>query len=433
MRKDSLQNPGESIYDQLSLKTYFSVHMQKKNYLHHCISLQAIAICLLAALFYCYEYYLRVAPSIMSFELKVAYKISDAGLGFLSAFYYYAYTPLQLPVGILMDKYGPRKVLTLACIFCVIGNYLFAATDFLLVGQFGRFLLGFGSAFAFVGVLRISASWLPEKAYATMVGLTSLLGMLGAVAGDVVMTFLTGNIGWRNTLYWSALTGLILAVLLWFIIRDRPKHSITNEKYVLELPMTLALKTVLFDKKLWVVGIIGCFTYMPLSVFAEMWAVPFLEAMQLTREQAALGSSLIFLGFAIGSPIWGIISDLFGSRKKPIAYGAVLAAISAIILIFFPNSSIRLNYALLFSLGFFTSAEVLVFAIGNDSCKPAISATTVSFINMLVMLGGMILQPMAGYLLDICSNDYKIALLILPVGLVIASLLCFFLKEPVKI
>ena len=421
------------MYDQFSLTTYFSVCMQKKKSLYHSISLQAIVICVLAALFYCYEYYLRVAPSIMSFELKVAYKISDAGLGFLSAFYYYAYTPLQLPVGMMMDKYGPRKILTVACILCVVGTYLFAATDFLLIAQFGRLLLGFGSAFAFVGVLRISASWLPEKAYATMVGLTSLLGMLGAVAGDVVMTFLSETIGWRNTLYWSALAGVILAGLLWLTIRDQPKHSITKAQHVLELPISLALKTVLLDKKLWLVGIIGCFTYMPLSVFAEMWAVPFLEAMQLTREQAALGSSFVFLGFAIGSPIWGIISDLFASRKKPLAYGAVLAAIPAIMLIFFPNSSINLNYVLLFSLGFFTSAEVLVFAIGNDSCKPEISATTVSFINMLVMLGGMLLQPMAGYLLDICSNDYRIALLILPAGLVIASLLCFLLKEPVKI
>jgi MFS family permease len=407
--------------------------MFKKN--HYCphVSFQAIVICLLAAIFYCYEYYLRVAPSIMSFELKEAYRLSDAGLGFLSAFYYYAYTPLQLPVGMMMDKCGPRKILTLACMLCVIGTYLFAGTEFLLVAQIGRFLVGFGSAFAFVGVLRISASWLPEKAYATMVGLTSLLGMLGAVAGDVVMTFLTEQIGWQSTLYWSALVGIVLALLLWIIIRNHPKKSINTTATTLELPLLEALKTVLLDRKLWLVGMIGCFTYMPLSVFAEMWAVPFLEATKLTREQAAFGSSLVFLGFAIGSPIWGIISDFMGSRKTPIIFGSFLAALSATIIIFFSNTSLNINYALLFSLGFFTSAEVLVFAIGNDNCKKEISATTISFINMVVMLGGMILQPIAGYLLDICNDDYKIALLSLPAGLAIAGFLSLRITETAKL
>src|SRR5690606_20279354 len=116
------------------------------------VSKQALIICLFVGLFYCYEYYLRVAPAVMSTELKDAYRISDAGLGWLSGLFYWVYTPMQLPVGVMMDRFGPRKVLTAACLLCVVGTYYFAFSALLSGALFGRFLIGFGSAFAFVGI-----------------------------------------------------------------------------------------------------------------------------------------------------------------------------------------------------------------------------------------------------------------------------------------
>ena len=172
----------------------------------------SFTICSLAAIFYCYEYYLRVAPSIMSAELKHAYNLSDAGLGILSAYYYYAYMPLQIPVGLLMDKFGARRVLTCACLLCVIGTLAFTHAEHLIQAQFGRFLIGFGSAFAFVGVLKISNTWLPAKLYAMMVGLCMLLGMFGAMAGEMIMANLVQQIGWQKTLDSAMIFGIILMV-----------------------------------------------------------------------------------------------------------------------------------------------------------------------------------------------------------------------------
>ena len=123
-------------------------------------------VCGLGALFYTYEYLLRISPSVMSSELMAAYGITAGAFGNLMAIYYYAYTPMQLPVGMLMDRYGPRRILTAACAACAVGSYLFASSGHLSVAGVGRFLVGFGSAFAFVGVLKLATIWLPKERFA---------------------------------------------------------------------------------------------------------------------------------------------------------------------------------------------------------------------------------------------------------------------------
>src|SRR6056297_3113727 len=133
-------------------------------------------ICSLGALFYAYEYFLRITPSVMTQELKAFYHIKDEALGSLSAYYYYIYTPMQLLVGLLMDRYGPRRLLTLATISCVVGSIMFASTHQLYVAELGRLFIGFGSAFAYVGVLKLGTIWLPKRHFGTFTGLATALG-----------------------------------------------------------------------------------------------------------------------------------------------------------------------------------------------------------------------------------------------------------------
>lgn len=120
-------------------------------------------ICSLAAIFYCYEYLLRIAPSVMVPELMQAFRANATELGILSAFFYFVYTPMQIVVGLLSDLYGPRRILTIAIITCAIGSYLFSTANILLAAAIGRSLIGFGSAFAFVCILKLAAIWLPQR------------------------------------------------------------------------------------------------------------------------------------------------------------------------------------------------------------------------------------------------------------------------------
>lgn len=151
--------------------------------------LKSFLICGLAGTFYCYEYLLRISPNVMLNDLMLEFDIRAGAVGNLAAFFYYAYTPLQLPAGFLLDRFGPRRMLTFATLCCAIGTLLFSATTVLEIAQFGRFLVGFGSAFALLGVLKLSAIWIPSVYFPMMVGFIITFGTLGAMFGNIVMSW----------------------------------------------------------------------------------------------------------------------------------------------------------------------------------------------------------------------------------------------------
>ncbi len=403
----------------------------------------AFLMCVLGAVFYCYEYYLRVAPSVIQPELMATFGISQAGLGTLIAYYYLAYVPLQIPVGLMMDFWGPRRVLTVACLLCAMGTYMFAGTETIWLAKVGRFLVGFGSAFAYVGVLKIANLWLPRKYFAMMAGLCTALGMFGAMSGGILMAKFINIVGWQQALFASAAIGVVLACVLWAVVRDKSDRQMTTLGRASHHGVTIwgELLEVIKSKQLWINGAIGCLTFLPLTAFAEFWAVSYLEHIGLDKEAAALGASMVFLGFAIGGPIWGRASDVIRSRRLPIMVGAISSAAAATMLLFGTITSVTMLYSVLFLVGLLASAQILVFAVGEDGCRPGMSATTVSFTNFVVMLGGMALQPLVGIVLDrmqtvdaageiiLTTYDYKYALLVMPLGLILASILSLFLKE----
>ena len=391
----------------------------------------AFFMCALGAVFYCYEYYLRVTPSVICADLMQSYNISEAGLGVLVAWYYWAYIPLQIPVGLMMDQWGPRRILTCACMLCAMGTYFFAGTNILVVAKLGRFMVGFGSAFAYVGVLKIANLWLPRRFFAMMAGLCTALGMLGAMSGTVFMNKFVDLVGWKRALYTSAFVGFVLSLVLWIFIRDRSDQEITRCGRALHEGSSLKeeLLEIIKMKQLVVNGAIGALMYLPLTVFSEMWAITFLKTLEFNKEHAAFGSSLVFLGFGIGGPIWGLISDKLHSRRKPLIVGSVIASICAVAMLYYSPSVRWMIYVLLFSCGLFASAQVLVFAVGNDICRPGLSATVVSYTNLFVMLSGII-QPLVGYIMDYLQQPIQNALMILPLGLILSAFLgCFLLRE----
>lgn len=404
----------------------------------------AISMCLLGIFFYYYEYYLRVAPSVMNTELRLTFNLSEAAFGHLAAFFYYAYTPMQIPVGMMMDRFGPRRLLTFACFLCVLGTVLFVITQHFWAAALGRFLLGFGSAFAYVGVLKLSNLWLPKKYFAFMAGFCTTLGMFGGISCAVLMSYLMLWMGWQSTLYYSAAAGLVLMVLLWVILRDETDtkqqgHSEIDLAHEVHVKLN-GLKQIVCSSQMWITGLIGLLTFLPIAGFAEVWAVSFLQTVGLSKFDAATGASMLFLGFAVGAPLWGIISDTMQSRKIPLIMGSFLAAFFMALIVFMPSTSLVWMYTLLFLSTFFASVEILIFAVSNDISRHSVSATAIAFTNMVVMIGGVLLPPLIGKMLDnalqvndntpmLVVSDFSIALAVLPLGLVLSGILSLFLRE----
>ena len=175
--------------------------MQENNNISKKQMIYGIIICFVGALFYCYEFVLRIIPGALQTELSAAFgHISATTFGQISALYYFAYSPMQMPVGMLMDRFGPRRLLTFACMCCTLGSWMFTLTSSMFLVASGRFLVGFGSSFAFVGVLSLALHWLPRRYFSLVAGLITTLGMLGLVYGEVKIAEWSERIGWEQVL-----------------------------------------------------------------------------------------------------------------------------------------------------------------------------------------------------------------------------------------
>lgn len=399
-------------------------------------------ICMVGAFFYCYEFILRIIPGILQSELSAAFgHISATTYGQLSAFYYFAYSPMQMPVGMLMDRYGPRRLLTFACLCCAIGSWLFTFTSSIFIAGSGRFLVGFGSSFAFVGVLSLAMHWLDRRYFSLVAGLITTLGMLGLVYGEVKITEIATTMGALHVQSKLVGIGLVLTLIIFLVVRDAPQGRVSHKH-----PWPEFFKNVWFvlsSPQVWLIGFVGACLYTSLSVFGELWGKVYLEqAHHLTKTEAAKTLSAVFLGWAVGAPIAGYLSDITGRRVLTLVCGAVLALICISMVLYYPGLSMFSLQLLLFFYGVFSATEIIVFIMAKENSGAKLSGTVFAATNMIVTLGGVIFQPLVGKLLDTFGDsgivagehiytvvDYQIALSILPISLLLVTVLAFFLKD----
>ncbi len=416
--------------------------MQKNNIISKKQILFGSLVCFVGAIFYCYEFILRIIPGTLQTELSIALgHISATTFGQISALYYFAYSPMQMPVGMLMDRFGPRKLLTFACICCTVGSWMFTQTFSMFLVGCGRFLVGFGSSFAFVGVLSLALHWLPRRLFSLVVGLITTLGMLGIVYGEVKITEWSVSYGWEQVLILIAWVGLGLSALILLVVRDGPESYKPHKQPLPEFFRNVL--QVLMSPEVWLIGFVGACLYTSLSVFGELWGKTYLEqAHHLTKVEAAKTVSAVFLGWAVGAPIAGYLSDRTGRRVLPLVLGAIFSLICISFVLYCPGLSYVTLNVLLFFYGVFSGTEIIVFIMAKESSGAKLSGTVFAATNMIVTLGGVVFQPLVGKLLDTFGDsgfvggehiytvvDYQVALSILPISLLVVTILAFFIKD----
>jgi MFS family permease len=396
----------------------------------------------LGMLFYYYEYLLRVSPSVMHTELMAHYGINDFQLANLVATYYYVYAPMQLPVGLIADKYGPFLSMIVACLLCSIGTYLFVGTEVLIVAKIGRFLVGLGSAFAFVCVLKMVALFMPNH-FSLISGVTMALGQLGAMSGDVIFTYFISRMPWQLVNIHAARAGLFLTCMMsvcFFLHKQlHQREEINQQTQSLETSfcMRKELSDLLCDARIWKVCIMGLFMCLPVVIFAEFLSVEFFRnAYGFSLVQSAEANSMFFIGMALGGPSAVLMASKLGSKLTTIRIGCFM---SASVLTLFVAGVVPTHLApgLLLVMGYCTSVKVLVFSIVKDFGSSKTIATSVAFINMFVTLAGIIFQPFSGYLLHMCKQasyacvtwSYSVALAYIPLLLLLVIPVSYFVPE----
>lgn len=400
-------------------------------------------------LFYCYNYFLRVSPGVMQDQLSAVFHINATAFGTLASLYYWSYTPMQMPAGMIYDKLGVRFVLTAAVLTATAGLWIFISTDHFYTAAIGRLMIGAGCAFAYIGTLKLASIWLPENRFAFVAGLATAAGMSSGAMAQRYLTGITQHISYHDALYSVLLIGLALSTIMALTIRTRPASSQTDasaprytQDFIKDLKQMLT--RMLTNKQMWLIGIIGCLVYLPSSVFLDTWGVPYLKGVYgLTQSVAVDTIGYTFYGWIIAGPLIGALSDKLKLRKIPLAASGFFAALFLCMIFYGPLLDLFYLKAIFFMVGFCCGSHSICFALGKENNPIHLSGTAVATTNMLIMAGGMIFQPLAGKLLDLhasgalgpdglriyTSSDYSFALSIIPFGVALGIFLCSFLKE----
>ena len=273
-----------------------------------------------ASVFFLYEFFVRVMPSVILSDLAVELDATPVALSSALAVYLWVYAPMQLLVGGLFDRFGTQFLIVGASAICGAGCLIFALGDSLTAVGISRGMAGFGSAFAFVGAVYVATVWFPPSRLALIAGITTAVGILGEVIGQTPMVDAVKDFGWRNVVLTVGWAGIAYAVVLWFVIPRRPawfKERFTPEDET-QISILRGMFRVLVSWPIWGLGLISAILYLPLSVVAAMWGNTFMEkAGGYTAEEASFATIVLALGWLLGSPIMGVLSDRWGSRRLP--------------------------------------------------------------------------------------------------------------------
>ncbi|MCP4430932.1 MAG: MFS transporter [Gammaproteobacteria bacterium] len=364
---------------------------------------RAIIAFTLGTLFFAYAFIQRVSPSVMTSELMRDFSVGGAALGSLSAFYFYSYASIQLPVGMLTDHFGPRKLMSGAAVLCALASIGFGLSDSILTASLGRALIGATVAFGFVGTMAIAGYWFKPSQYAMLAGFLQAVGMSGAIFGQAPLRHLVEGMGWRGTMYLLAVIAVMLAVLVFTLVpqRSREQKQAGAKSKILD-----GLKEIAHNFQTWVCAIIGFGMAATMLGFGGLWGVPWLSTVKgYSTVQAAGITSMLFVGWACLSPLLGWLSDRIQRRNLILQTGAVISLLSLITIIHFTPHSTVVLMAMIFLCGAGGSAMTVCFSSVKELNSLNYSSTSLGLMNMCIVGSGAVMQPLIGWLLDLNWDD----------------------------
>ena len=402
-------------------------------------SSRVLAAYILGTAFFLYAFVHRVSPSIMTGELMRDFNANGAAIGALSSMYFYTYAALQIPVGVLVDRYGPRKLLALSAVVSAAASIGFAISPSVFAASVSRAFIGASVAFAFVGTLSIVTTFFKPVRFAMLAGILLAVGMAGAMVGQAPLRLLVESAGWRGSYYVLAVWAVMMSVMAWVIVPRRPEAAKANNTK--DRPMVAW--SIFSNAQTWLCGGIGFGLTAVMLAFGGLWSVPWLMTVygQSTAD-ASLLTSTLFVGWLVGSPFVGWLSDKIQRRKPILLVGAVVGLISFGVIILIPELSRSTLRTLYFINGLGCSCVVVCFGLVREWNTPTGSATAIGFTNMCIVGSGAVLQPLVGLMLDnrwqgvmqagirqYPPEAYQAGFMVLLSVMIAASLCAWFIKE----
>jgi MFS family permease len=358
-----------------------------------------------AALFL--SFFHRVAPAVVADRLMAEFGVGATVLGSLAAIYFYVYLAMQIPTGALADTLGPRKTVAASSLLAAAGALLFAVAPGLPGAFVGRFLVGLGTAVAFICVLKVVTTWFRPTEFGTLTGLGSIVTTAGGAAAATPLAAAAEAFGWRPAFAVTAALSVVVAGLTWWLVRDRPAEAVDPRATAhasADLPFRRAALLVWGNRQTWLsfLGHFGWFgSYL---VFISLWGVPYLmhvhELDRLAAANVMIGASVFYTVGALGL---GVISDRWLQRRKPpmLVAGVIFLALW-IGLVLWPcgRPPLALAVVMIYLACAASAANLLCFALAKELNAPAAAGLAMASANGGILCTAL-LQPLIGYVLDL--------------------------------
>jgi sugar phosphate permease len=396
---------------------------------------------------YILVYFHRLCPAVVAVDMMGDLQASGALLGLLSSAYFYPYALMQLPAGLLSDSWGPRRSISLFFFVAFIGSVMLGLAPSVLLAVVGRTLVGLGVAMLFVPTMKILAEWFRVREFATMTAILMVMGGLGSLTAASPLAILSNRIGWRLSFVAVGVFTLLMALLVWLFVRDRPSDlgwPSPSEPAGLSPPsfgLWEGIKKVLTYPGFWPVAIWFFFDLAIFFSFGGLWGGPYLmQVYGLSKAKAGHILSMLAIGMIVGSPFLSFLSDRIFRGRKPVLLlsSFIVLCLTALLAFYTEHLSIISLYLLCLALGVFSSAIVVIgFTTTKELFPVQIAGTSTGLVNIFPFAGGAVFQPLLGYLLERPGKagdafsliGYKQAFLALFLCGLLAFLACLFLKE----
>ena len=360
---------------------------------------------------YMMVYFHRMAPGVVAADLMQAFSTSGAALGSLAAMYYYVYTAMQIPSGVLADTLGPRLCAGVGSLVAGAGSILFGLAPDFFTASLGRLLVGLGVSVVFVGLMRSNAVWFSERRYGLVSGLTLFLGNVGSILAAGPLALLLAWASWRNVFVAAGGVSIVLAGFTFWLVRNRPEEagfpSLRAMAGEVEHPPRERhwwpeLQAVLKNRQVWPGFWVNFGVTGSLFAFAGLWGIPLMRDVHgLSRSEASLYTTLALAGFAVGSFFMGALSDRLGLRKPVILGAGLLSLASWLAMLLLPWGPGLSGLILYTALGLSAGGFVVTYAAAKEWVPPANAGMAIALVNTGLFLGAAIMQPLFGWMADL--------------------------------
>lgn len=381
-----------------------------------------LIVCVTASTYALYDFFVAVAPSVMTSQLMQSFHMTSTDLGWIGASFFYAYALMQLPSGWMLDRFGAKRMLIGYSLLSGLGLILFASTSSYKVAMLARYLSGTGVCIGFLASYYLASRWLHHRYFSTVAAALHLLGTLGAILAQGPLAKMVNQFGWRHTTWYLALATILLTVLYALVIRDG--HQFKENKSV---PLKEALTYCVKHPQLRWIALVGFLAWLPFSTIGALWGVPYLiKVFNWTNVTASHFCSLFWIGSGLGGFLLCGLSEWQGKRKQPIQLFFLIALISSMIIIYIPTFSMGLLLLAMFMLGLSVTVQTMTFSLIKENIPLRFFAAASGLNNSISMLSSALGQALIGMMLDwhrygrhaisieYTINDFKFTLGIIP-------------------